>query len=180
MSKERGVYLSAGAVLCLMCGAPPVRAAAAERMGCSPQTLTPDSTLTLTLPWPHEGLLEIKGPEPEEAYYTVIAHYHPKPAAFRPIIAPEAFERKNRVSLKVKDIVGDDQDPQKGSKVVRRPKSVFTISGVYTLYMMVINKDEDYKFYTAMKLCRVNYIDPAYKGPRPKRNFYSELEGIAE
>jgi len=170
----------AGAALCLVGFAPPTIAAPAHRMGCSPQTLTPDSTLTLSLPWTHGGRFEIKGPEPEEAYYAVIDFYDPKTVGFRPMISPRTFARLNRVSLKVRGIVGDDQDPQKGSKVVRRPKRVFTVSGVYTLYVVAIDRDMGYKFYTTYALCQVNYVDPNFKGPRPKRNFYSDLEDVAE
>jgi len=169
-----------GAALRLVGFAQPTLTASPQRMGCSPQTLTPESTLTLSLPWIHSGRFEIKGPEPEEAYYTVIDYYHPQPPGFRPMISPKRFERMNSVSLKVREIVGDDQDPQKGRKVVRRSKRVFTVSGAYTLCIVAIDKERGYSFYTTVALCQVNYVEPNFKEVRPKRNFYSDLEDVAE
>lgn len=152
----------------------------AAPVGCSPQSLTPDSTLAITLPWPHEGRLEIRGPEPEDAYYAVIVDGDPTRIGFRPILTGRQFKHLRMLSLRVRDIKGDNHDPFKVSKRKRNSTSVFTVSGPYRIYTVVLNYDEGFTIYKTKMLCEVNYVDPNYKGPRPKRHYYSDMEEIAE
>ena len=154
--------------------------AVAAPVGCSPQTLGRNDTLVMTLPWPHEGRLEIKGPEPEVPYYAVIVDSDPKGIGFRPILSGRQFEHMRRLSLKVQDIKGDDHDPFKSSKKRREPKRIFTVSGIYEIYTVVLNFDEGFTIYKTKKICEVNYIDPNYNGIRPKRHYYSDMEETAE
>jgi hypothetical protein len=164
-----------GSALCLVRLASPTQAAAAERMGCSPQTLTPDSTLTLSLPWPHGGKLHIEGPKPEEIYYTVIMYDNPKTVGFRPIIKGQIFEYMRRLSLQVPKILGDDLDPEQMSRPRRKPQRVFTISGDYKVYIEAGPSANIW-----VTICTVHYVDPSFKGPGPKRRYtpgvYDEAE----
>ena len=110
---------------CLVCFASATRAVAAERMGCSPGVLGPDSTLVMSLPLLHGGNLHIEGPKPEAIYYTVITYDNPKTVGFRPIVRGQDFKHMRQLSLKVADILGDDLDPEQMSRPRRR------LSGLY-------------------------------------------------
>ena len=98
--------------------APPISSQAAA-FGCAPTTVTPDSTLVMTLPWPHDGNLRIEGPKPEAIYYTVITYDNPKTVGFRPIVKGQDFQPMRRLTLRVADIKGDDRDPDIHIKLLR-------------------------------------------------------------
>ena len=164
----------------LLLGLAPSISSQAAAFGCAPTTVTPDSTLVMTLPWPHDGLLDIETPPPEGAFYDVIDSDEPKWVGFKPMISTPKFKRMKTLSLKIRDIKGDNFGPDVMWKTRRKPTRVFTVSGTYTLHVVAIRTDQGFPIHEGTVLCEVNYVDPSYTGPRPKRRFFSDIVLHAE
>ena len=179
MTRRLCAYAPLALNLTLLCAASPI-VAQAERIGCSPQTLGRQDTLVMTLPWPHDGLLDIETPPPEGAFYDVIDIDEPKWVGFKPMISTPKFKRMKTLSLKIRDIKGDNFGPDVMWKTRRKPTRVFTVSGTYTLHVVAIRTDQGFPIHEGTVLCEVNYVDPSYTGPRPKRRFFSDIVLHAE
>ena len=180
MPRRFSIIILLVVMLCLLGFASPTHAASQGRTGCSPQNLTPNSTLTMTLPWPHGGILDIEGPQPEQIYYTVIIYDDPNVIGFRPIISAQRFEHMRSLTLAIQDIKGDDLDPYDISRPRRNPQRIFTVSGDYTIYIVANNDDAGEHFFTRRKMCAVHYVDAKFKGPAPKRRYKQQIYDVAE
>ncbi len=164
MSRILDTGLRLAATLCLVGCSQSAQAAGPRRVGCSPEVLGPDSTLVMTLPLRHGAGLQIEAPEPESILYTVIMHLNPRFPGYRPMIAGQRFQNMASLALKVKDIKGDDEDPQVVKKSRRQPQTVFTIGGNYSVYY----ESYDGPWYV---LCKLHYVDKTFKGSGPKRRY---------